>query len=88
MAKHIICLLNHVATHPDAKISYNVSGVALHIESDDSCISVRQARSRVGGFFLFEHSFIISLKNTTPTPPNGPLHAVYSIPKNVMMPAA
>ena len=48
--KDVIHLLNYAATHPDTSIRYNASGTVLHVDNDSSYLSVRKARSRVGGF--------------------------------------
>jgi hypothetical protein len=45
-------LLDYLATHPDAGIRYHVSDIILHIHSDTSCLSVSNARSRLGGLFF------------------------------------
>jgi hypothetical protein len=44
-------LLDYCATHPEAKIRYKGSQMALHIHSDASYLSAPKARSRVGGHF-------------------------------------
>jgi hypothetical protein len=42
-------LLDYLVTHPDATIRYHASDMILHINSDASCLSVSNARSRLGG---------------------------------------
>jgi hypothetical protein len=44
-------LLDYCATHPDAKIRYHGSQMALKIHSDASYLSASKAHSRVGGHF-------------------------------------
>ena len=73
-------LLNYVSTHPNATIRYHKSDMILHVHSDASYLSEPQARSRAGGHFY------LSNKNC-PTP-NGPIHTISSIMKNVMSSAA
>ena len=81
--------LNYAATHPDAHIIYHASDMVLHIDSDASYISVRQARSKVGGHHYLSSA---SADTTKPPiknpPPNGPLHVVCLITKNLMASAA
>jgi hypothetical protein len=45
-------LLDYLAMHPDATISYHASDMLLHIHSDVSHLSVSNARSRIGGLFF------------------------------------
>jgi hypothetical protein len=45
-------LLDFLATHPDATIIYHAPDMILHIHSDASYLSVSNAHSRMGGFFL------------------------------------
>jgi hypothetical protein len=45
-------LLDYLAAHPDATIRYHASGMILNIHSDDSYLSVSNARSRLGGLFF------------------------------------
>jgi hypothetical protein len=44
-------LLDYCATHPDAKIRYHGSQMALKIHRDASYLSASKSRSRVGGHF-------------------------------------
>ena len=44
-------LLDFVATFPDACIWYIASDLCLWIDSDSSFASIRNAHSRIGGFF-------------------------------------
>ena len=41
--------LNYTATHPSETIKYHTSVMVLHVGSDASYISVKGAKSRVGG---------------------------------------
>jgi hypothetical protein len=45
-------LLDYLATHPDSTIRYHASDMILHIQSDDSYLSVLNARSHLGGLFF------------------------------------
>jgi hypothetical protein len=45
-------LLDYLATHPDATISYHAFDMILHIHSNASYLSVSNARSRLGGLFF------------------------------------
>jgi hypothetical protein len=45
-------LLDHLLTHPDAKIRYHASDMILHTHSDASYLSVSNAHSRLGGLFF------------------------------------
>jgi hypothetical protein len=47
-------LLDYLATHTDATIRYRASDMILHIHSDDSYLSVSNARSCLGGLFCCE----------------------------------
>ena len=89
VADNIIWFLNYAATHPNTKIRYHASGMVLHIDSDASYLSVKNARSRVGGhFYLSTRSDLDNKPPTNPHPSNGPLHVVCSILRNVMASAA
>ena len=76
-------LLDFVATFPDACIRYIASDMCLWIDSESSFASIRNARSRVGGFFyLSSHPSKIP-KNSDP-PLNGPIYALCRIMKMVL----
>jgi hypothetical protein len=45
-------MLDYLETHPDATIQHHASDMILNIHSDASYLSVSNARSRLGGFFL------------------------------------
>ena len=63
--------------------------MVLHIGSDASYISARKARSRVGGHHYLSSASTDSTNHPIKDPPpNGPLHVVRSIMKNVMASAA
>ena len=79
-AKEITQILNYVATHPLAVIKYTASPMLLHIHSDASYLSERKARSRAGGHFF--------LSNEKSSIPNGPVHTLSNILRNVMASAA
>jgi hypothetical protein len=50
-ADNIIKLLNYCNTQPETKIRYHASGMILHIHSDASYLSEKEAKIRAGGFF-------------------------------------
>jgi hypothetical protein len=50
-AEKVIKLLNYCNTHPNTKIRYHASDMILHIHSDASDLSEREANSRPGGLF-------------------------------------
>jgi hypothetical protein len=50
-AEKVIKLLNYCDIHPETKIRYHASDMILHIHSDVSYLSEREANSRAGGFF-------------------------------------
>jgi hypothetical protein len=51
-ADKVIKLLNYCNTHPETKIGYHASDMILHIHSDASYLSEREAKSRAGGLLL------------------------------------
>jgi hypothetical protein len=53
-ADKVIKLLNYCNTHPESKIRYHASEMILHIHSDASYLSENEAKSRAGGFFIWE----------------------------------
>jgi hypothetical protein len=75
-------LLDYLATHPDATIRYQSSDMISHIHSDDSYLSVSNARSRLGGLFF--------LGNKSPKQDmlNGYILNVASVIKNMVASAA
>jgi hypothetical protein len=75
-------LLDYLATHPDAAISYHATDMILHIHSDASYLSVSNARSQLGGLFF--------LGNKSPEQDklNGSILNIASIIKNVVASAA
>ena len=89
LAEDVTHILNFAATHPNSKIQYHASDMVLHVGSDASDLSVSQIRSRVGGYHYLSSASTDSTKSPIhDPPPNGPLHAVCSIMKNVMPSAA
>ena len=86
-AKACAQLLDYAATHPDAVVRFNASGMILYIHSDASYLSEPKARSRAGGFFfLSDHVDPTELAKPDSPPPkiNGAIHIVSSILNNVM----
>jgi hypothetical protein len=55
-ADKVIKLLNYCNTHPETKIRYHASDMILHIHSDVSYLSEKEAKSRAGGFFYMGSS--------------------------------
>jgi hypothetical protein len=76
-------LLNYCATHPDATLRYHASAMVLHVHSDASYLSERNARSRAGGiFFLSDPPPPPShppCPDAPPPPFNGAIHVHSSI---------
>ena len=62
---HVNKLLNYIATHQDASLTYHASKIHLIIHSDASYLSVRNSRSRAGGYFYMGNKENIS-KNNAP----------------------
>jgi hypothetical protein len=52
-ADKVIKLLNYCNAHPETKIRYHASDMILHIHSDASYLSEREAKSRAGGSFTW-----------------------------------
>jgi hypothetical protein len=75
-------LLDYLATHPDATISYHASDMILHIHSDASYLSVSNARSRLGGLFFCGD------KSSQQDTRNGSILNVASVIKKVVASAA
>jgi hypothetical protein len=74
-------LLDYVATHPDAILTYKKSDMVLAVHSDASYLSKPQARSRAGGHFF--------LAGEADDPPNnGAILNISKIMKAVMSSAA
>ena len=76
----LINLFNYGATHPYAKTRHHVSDMILHVDSDGSCLSVPNARSRAGGFFFLYNN----TNNNKQIKVNDPMHTLCKIIKNVM----
>jgi hypothetical protein len=74
-------LLDYVATHPDAILTYEKSDMVLAVHSDASYLSEPQARSRAGGHFF--------LTGEADDPPNnGAILNISKIMRAVMSSAA
>ena len=71
----VIWLLNYVASHPDAKITYVASDMCLHAHSDASYLSAPKAKSRAGGHFFLSNK---QKKGDNPAlfPINVPVHII------------
>ena len=73
-------LLNYVATHPNATLTYHKSKMQLAVHSDASYLSAPNARSRAGGYF-----YLSERDNTNSNPPiNAPVHTECKIMKHVL----
>ena len=74
----------YAATHPNAVVRYQASGMLLTVESDCSYLSETQARSLWAGFhFLGEEN-----TETLSSYPNGPIHVPCQILKEIVSSAA
>ena len=76
-------LLDYCATHPEATIRYNASGMVLWTDSDASYLSESQARSRAGGFHFLSDAPDNNPPREDP-PKNGLIHALATIIKAVV----
>ncbi len=74
-------LLDYVATHPDAIVSYAKSQMILGVHSDASYLSEPKGRSRAGGHFFLSDG-------TDDAPNNGAILNTSQIIKSVMSSAA
>ena len=77
-------LLDYAATHPDAVLQYNASDMILHVHSDASYLSEKEARSRAGGLFFLSSRPSTTPDSDPPPPLNGAIHIVSSIMRNVL----
>jgi hypothetical protein len=82
-ADKVIKLLNYCNTHPETKIRYDASDMILHIHSDASYLSEKEAKSRAGGFF-----YMGSGTNTDKKLTNGAILIISKVLKHVMSAAA
>ena len=62
---NITWFLDYAATHPDATVRYHASDMVLHVQSDASYLSVKNAKSRVGG-----HVYLSTTENSGEPPSN------------------
>jgi hypothetical protein len=74
-------LLDYVATHPDAILTYAKSNMILGVHSDASYLSEPKSRSRAGGHFFLSDG-------TDTSPNNGAILNTSQIIKSVMSSAA
>jgi hypothetical protein len=84
-------LLNYCATHPSAIIRYKRSDMILHVESDASYLSERNARSRVAGYYYLSNSTnnnTVFEDESYVAMPNGPVHVLCQIMREVLSSAA
>jgi hypothetical protein len=82
-ADKVIKLLNYCNTHPETKIRYHASDMIIHIHSDVSYLSEREAKSVAGGFFYMGSSTTTDKKLT-----NGAMLIISTVLKHVMSSAA
>jgi hypothetical protein len=82
-ADKVIKILNYCNTHPETKIRYHASDMILHIHSDVSYLSEKEARIRAGGFF-----YMGSITNTDKKLTNGAILIISTVLKHVMSSAA
>jgi hypothetical protein len=82
-ADKVIKLLNYCNTHPETKIRYHASYVTLHIHSDASYLSEKEAKSRAGGLFYTGNSADRAKKLT-----NRAILIISTVLKHVMSSAA
>jgi hypothetical protein len=82
-ADKVIKLLKYCNTHPETKIRYHASDMILHIHSDASYLSEKEAKSRAGGFFYTDSSTKTNKKLT-----NGAIFIISKVLKHVMSSAA
>ena len=80
-------ILDFVATFPDAVIRDFTSEMCLWIYSDTSFASIRNARSRVGGFFYLS-SHPSKIPKNIDRPLNGPIYVLCRMMKMVLLSAA
>ena len=78
-------LLNYCATHPDASVRFTASDMLLAVESDASYLSVAKGRSRAAGYFYLTN---LQSSPTTPFKPNGAIHILCHIMREVLSSAA
>jgi hypothetical protein len=82
-ADKVIKLFNYCNTHPETKIRYHASDMILHIHSDASYLSEKEAKIRAGGFFYMGSSTNTDIKLT-----NGAILINSKVLKHVMSSAA
>jgi hypothetical protein len=82
-ADKVIKNFNYCNTHPETKIRHHASDMILHIHSDVSYLSGKEAKSRAGGFF-----YMGSRNNTVNRLTNGAILIISKILKHVMSSAA
>ena len=79
-------LLNYCATHPNATVRFTASNMLLlAVESNASYLSVVKARSRAAGYFYLTNA---SSTPTAPFTPNGAVHVLCQIMREVLSSAA
>jgi hypothetical protein len=82
-ADKVIKLLNYCNTHPETIIRYHASDMILHIHSDASYLSEKEANSIAGGFL-----YMGSSTNTDKKLTNGEILIISTVLKHVMSSAA
>ena len=83
--KNLYKFLNFCSTHPDAFIRYHASVMVLYINSNTLYITAPESCSPVGGYYFLGYTPNDPTKPPTTTPtPNGPIHTIANIIKNVV----
>ena len=78
-------LLDYVATHPDAAITYRASDMVFAAESDASYLSAPKGRSRIGAIhYMTEAPKLFNGRPTTPANRNGVIHVISRITRIVL----
>ena len=75
-------LMDYLVTYPNATLRFYAGTMQLKVESDASYLSIKGAKSRIGGHFYLEAN--IDINTTT----NSPVHTECSTIKNVVCSAA
>jgi hypothetical protein len=79
-------LLNYAASHPDATLRYHASGMILHVHSDASYLSEKNARSRAGGHFFLSSPLADPLTAPAPDSPPPPLNGAVHVHSSILVP--
>ena len=80
-------LLNYLASHPDATVRFRASQMQVHAHSDASYLSEPEAKSRVAAYFFLGDKDNPN-PNSPPPQPNGAIHVLCKLLRNVVASAA